>query len=85
MRRADALRNREKLLAVAARGFALKGVDVSLDDVARGAGVGAGTLYRHFPTREALVEAVYRREVEVLCEAAASLARAYAPEEALWE
>jgi AcrR family transcriptional regulator len=64
--RADASRNRERLLEVAAATFASDGVDASLEDIARRAGVGIGTLYRRFPTREHLVEAVYRREVEAL-------------------
>ncbi len=61
--RADARRNRDKLIAAAKDLFAETGTDVSLDAVARRAGVGAGTLYRHFPTRDALVEAAYRSEV----------------------
>jgi AcrR family transcriptional regulator len=68
--RADARRNHDKLLAVAKVAFAENGPEASLDDIARRAGVGAGTLYRHFPTREALIEAVYRDEVHVLCDAA---------------
>jgi len=68
--RTDARLNREKLLASAAELFAAAGVDVSLEAVARRAGLGIGTLYRHFPNREALVEAVYRQEVDRLCDAA---------------
>jgi AcrR family transcriptional regulator len=68
--RADALRNRDRLLEAAKRSFAGAGADVSLDEIARRAGVGIGTLYGHFPTREAIVEAVYRREVEQLADAA---------------
>lgn len=68
--RADSLRNRERLLAAAKAGFAETGADVSLEEIARRAEVGIGTLYRHFPTRDDLVEAVYRREVEQLGEAA---------------
>lgn len=83
--RADARRNRDKLLDVAARAFAAKGVQTSLEEIAREAGVGIGTLYRHFPTREHLVEAVYRREVDVLCEAADRLAETMPPGEALEE
>jgi AcrR family transcriptional regulator len=64
--RADAQRNRERILEVAKRAFTRDGSDISLDDVAREAGVGPGTLYRHFPTREALLESVYRAEVERL-------------------
>jgi AcrR family transcriptional regulator len=83
--RADARRNREKLLAAAAELFASSGVEVSLDAVAQRAGVGIGTLYRHFPTREALVEAAYRNEVERLCEAAGELQRTHPPDVALAE
>src|SRR5215470_12418353 len=67
--RTDAKRNRERILQVAKRAFTRSGASVSLDDIARHAGVGAGTLYRHFPTREALLEAVYRSEVEKLAAA----------------
>jgi AcrR family transcriptional regulator len=81
--RTDARRNRDKLVAVAAAAFAERGVDASLEDIARRAGVGIGTLYRHFPTREHLVEVVYRREVEALCAAADDLARHHAPDVAL--
>ena len=62
--RADARRNRDRLLAVAAEAFAADGADASLDAIARRAGVGSGTLYRHFPTREALIRAVYWARVE---------------------
>jgi AcrR family transcriptional regulator len=71
--RADAVRNRDRLLACAEAAFAARGVDTSLEDIARDAEVGIGTLYRHFPTRDALVEAVYRRSVEDLCDRAAEL------------
>src|ERR1700730_15204189 len=64
--RADAVRNRERVLEAAKAVFSAGGADASLEAVARRAGVGIGTLYRHFPTREALYEAVYRREVEHL-------------------
>ena len=64
--RADAARNRERLLAAAKAVFTAGGAEASLEAVARRAGVGIGTLYRHFPTREALFEAVYRREVDEL-------------------
>jgi AcrR family transcriptional regulator len=67
--RADSARNRQLLIDAAKVGFAEVGLQVSLEDIARRAGVGIGTLYRHFPTREAVVEAVYRREVEQLAEA----------------
>ena len=83
--RADARRNRERLLEVAAEAFAAYGVDASLEDIARRAGVGIGTLYRHFPSREHLVEVLYRREVEALCSAADDLARLYPPDIALAE
>ena len=63
--------------------FAAKGSGASLDEIARAAGVGIGTLYRHFPTRDALIEAVYRNETENLAHAAAELADAAAPVEAL--
>ena len=72
-KRADAIRNREKLLTAATELFATRGTDVSLDAVAKRAGVGIGTLYRHFPTRDALVEAAYRAEVADLCETAGAL------------
>lgn len=83
--RADARRNRDKLIEVAAAAFAEHGVDASLEDIARRAGVGIGTLYRHFPTREHLVEVLYRREVEALCDAADDLARRRPPDAALAE
>ena len=57
--RADAQRNRERLLEVAKQAFSRDGAAASLDEMARQAGIGSGTLYRHFPTREALIEAVY--------------------------
>jgi AcrR family transcriptional regulator len=81
--RADALRNRELLLQAAKASFTEAGADVSLDGIARRAGVGIGTLYRHFPTRDAIVEAVYRREVEQLADAANRLSGALPPGEAL--
>src|ERR1700742_4710387 len=71
--RSDSIRNRERLLAAAAPVFSVGGPDASLEAVARTAGVGIGTLYRHFPTREALFEAVYRREVEHLADLAERL------------
>ncbi|TXR47678.1 TetR family transcriptional regulator [Phyllobacterium endophyticum] len=83
--RADASRNREKLIAIAAIAFAERGGAASLEDIARQAEVGIGTLYRHFPTREHLVEVVYRREVEALCDAAEELAQNNAPDVALSE
>jgi AcrR family transcriptional regulator len=66
--RADARRNRERLLATALEVFAGQGTDVSLNVIAKAAGVGIGTLYRHFPTREAILEAAYRNEVAQLCD-----------------
>lgn len=83
--RADAQRNRMHLLAVAKAAFAGKGPDVSLDEIARMAGVGIGTLYRHFPTRDALVEGVYRNEMLGLAEAADRLAQSEPPLAALRE
>jgi len=74
--RTDALRNRERILEVAKEAFTRFGADASLDEIARQASVGAGTLYRHFPTRDALIEAVYRSEVEKL----AATAQRYADE-----
>ena len=81
--RADALRNRERVLDAAKAVFSAGGAEASLEAVARSAGVGIGTLYRHFPTREHLVEVVYRREVEGLCAAADELARQHPPDIAL--
>lgn len=72
--RADAARNRELLLGAAVRAFAAEGSGATLDGIAKAAGVGIGTLYRHFPTRDALVEAVYRNELDRLCAAAPELA-----------
>jgi AcrR family transcriptional regulator len=77
--RTDALRNRERILQVAKGAFTHHGADASLDEIARQAGVGAGTLYRHFPTRDALIEAVYRTEVEKLAAAAHGFAAAMSP------
>jgi AcrR family transcriptional regulator len=71
--RADSARNRQLLIDAAKAGFSEVGLHVSLEEIARRAGVGIGTLYRHFPTREAVVEAVYRREVEQLAEAVPQL------------
>jgi AcrR family transcriptional regulator len=81
--RADAVRNRERVLEAAKAVFSAGGAEVSLEAVARHAGVGIGTLYRHFPTREALFEAVYRREVEQLADLAEQLKTEAAPVEAL--
>jgi AcrR family transcriptional regulator len=81
--RADAQRNRERILDVAKEAFTRSGADASLDEIARQAGVGPGTLYRHFPTRDALLEAVYRSEVEKLAAAEQKLAQDLPPIEAL--
>jgi AcrR family transcriptional regulator len=81
--RADAARNRERLLKAATAVFSAGGAEASLEAVARRAGVGIGTLYRHFPTREALFEAVYRHEVQQLSELADQLKDEAAPVEAL--
>lgn len=81
--RADAERNRDRILEVAKDAFTQFGADTSLDDIAKQAGVGAGTLYRHFPSREALIEAVYRTEVEKLAAAERNFAETMPPIEAL--
>jgi len=81
--RADAVRNRERVLEAAKAVFSAGGPDASLEAVARRAGVGIGTLYRHFPTRESLYEAVYRREVQQLGELAEQLKSEAAPVDAL--
>lgn len=81
--RADARNNHERLLLVAAEAFAREGTQTSLKAIARQAGVGIGTLYRRFPTRETLVEAVYRNEVTRLCAAAAESLETLPPEAAL--
>ena len=81
--RSDAQRNRERILEVAKEAFSRSGANSSLDDVAKQAGVGAGTLYRHFPTRDALLEAVYRTEVEKLAAAERKFRQEMSPIEAL--
>jgi AcrR family transcriptional regulator len=81
--RSDAQRNRVRILEVAKESFTRLGAEASLDDIAKQAGVGAGTLYRHFPTRDALIEAVYRAEVEKIAEAAHTLSAEKPPVEAL--
>lgn len=81
--RADAQRNRDRILEVARDAFARYGADASLDDIAKQAGVGPGTLYRHFPTREELLQAVYRSGLENLAAAERELAQAMPPIEAL--
>ena len=78
--RADARRNVELLIAAARAAFAAEGANAPLDDIARAAGVGSGTLYRHFPTRLALLEAVYRDSVERLCADGERLAAALSDE-----
>ena len=81
--RTDAQRNRERILEVAKEAFTRSGANASLDDIAKDAGVGAGTLYRHFPTRDALIEAVYRTEVGKLAAAERKFAETMPPVEAL--
>jgi AcrR family transcriptional regulator len=81
--RADARRNRDLLLAAAAQVYDEQGVEASLEEIARRAGVGIGTLYRHFPTRDAVTEAVYRREVGLLCDGIDELLADNAPDAAL--
>jgi AcrR family transcriptional regulator len=81
--RADAQRNRDKLLDAAVRAFSRGGPEVTLEAIARDAGVGIGTLYRHFPTREALVEAAYRNELARLCDVVPDLLAAEPPDQAM--
>ena len=81
--RTDAQRNRVRILEVAKQAFTRSGANASLDDIAKDANVGAGTLYRHFPTRDALIEAVYRTEVERLAAAERNFTQTMAPIEAL--
>ena len=81
--RADARQNRARLITAATVAFTEKGADAPLEDIARRAGVGIGTLYRHFPNRMALMESVYRDNVEALCAAASDLLKAPSPGEAL--
>ena len=81
--RADSVRNREQLLNAGKSAFNEAGVDVALEEVARRAGVGIGTLYRHFPTRASLLAAVYRRELDQLAETADQLLREHQPAEAM--
>src|SRR5258705_13372385 len=81
--RTDAQRNRERILQVAKQAFSQSGVSASLDEISKEAGVGPGTLYRHFPTREDLLEAVYRTEVEKLAAAERKFADTLPPVEAL--
>jgi AcrR family transcriptional regulator len=81
--RADAQRNRERILEVAKQVFTRDGAAASLDDIARQSGIGPGTLYRHFPNRDVLIEAVYRSEVERLADAEQRYAATMPPVEAL--
>jgi AcrR family transcriptional regulator len=83
--RADAQRNRERLLTAAETAFNAQGAGASLDDIAKAAGVGNATLYRHFPTRAKLLEAVYDQRIAELCAVAAELAQLAAPARALHE
>jgi AcrR family transcriptional regulator len=81
--RTDALRNRERILEVAKAAFTREGANASLEEIAKRAGVGPGTLYRHFPTRDELIEGVYRNEVEKLAAAASRFSETMSPIEAL--
>ena len=81
--RSDAQRNRERILEVSKEAFTRSGANASLDDIAKQAGVGPGTLYRHFPTRDVLLEAVYRSEVEKLAAAERKFGETMPPLEAL--
>ncbi|MFD8388241.1 TetR/AcrR family transcriptional regulator [Streptomyces sp. NPDC059680] len=81
--RADAQRNEDRLLEAAADAFAREGAGASVKDIARAAGVGVGTLYRRFPSKELLIEAIYRQEVHRLCEAAEHLTATQSPVDAL--
>jgi AcrR family transcriptional regulator len=81
--RADAQRNRELLLEVAVRDFSQDGPDVTLESIAAEVGVGIGTLYRHFPTRQALIEAAYRSELVRLCAGVPELLRTKSADVAL--
>ncbi len=83
--RADAQRNRDKLIEIATTAFTEDGVDVALEEIARRADVGIGTLYRNFPTREALVLAVYRKQIDGLRIAAQELPKTLGPADALRE
>ncbi|NIK55549.1 TetR/AcrR family transcriptional regulator [Kribbella shirazensis] len=81
--RADAQRNREQILVAAARAFTKCGLEATLEGIAKDAGIGIGTLYRHFPTRELLIEAAYRNELAAVCDAAPALLDKLPPVEAL--
>jgi AcrR family transcriptional regulator len=81
--RADGQRNRARLLEVASKMFVERGPDAPYIDIAKEAGVGVGTIYRHFPTREELIEAAYRSELDAVCDAASDLLESLPPEQAL--
>jgi AcrR family transcriptional regulator len=81
--RTDAMLNRERILEMAKAAFTGQGANASLEEIAKQAGVGIGTLYRHFPTRDALIEGVYRNEVEKLATAASRFTETMSPLEAL--
>ena len=81
--RADAQRNQDRLLEAAAAAFSSDGANASVKDIARAAGVGIGTLYRRFPSKELLIEATYRHEVQDLCDAALELSASHPPQDAL--
>ena len=81
--RADAQRNSARIIAVAKEVFAEHGIDAPLDDIVKRAAIGAGTLYRHFPTRDVLLEAIYREEIIALAELGSRLHRELPPERAL--
>ncbi|TCC18988.1 MULTISPECIES: TetR/AcrR family transcriptional regulator [Kribbella] len=81
--RADAQRNRDLVVAAAARAFTKCGLEATLEGIAKDAGVGIGTLYRHFPTRELLIEAAYRNELAAVCDASAELLEQLPPDQAL--
>jgi AcrR family transcriptional regulator len=81
--RSDATRNRTRLLAAATELFVERGPDVPYTEIAKAAKVGVGTIYRHFPTREELIEAAYRSELDAVCDAAGELLASHPPEEAL--
>jgi AcrR family transcriptional regulator len=83
--RADARRNYERIVATARDVFFEHGIEAPLDDIVKRAGVGAGTLYRHFPNREVLIEAVYRTEIEEIADQAYSLAKDQSAEDAIRE
>jgi AcrR family transcriptional regulator len=83
--RADARRNYERIVATAREAFLAHGIDAPLDDIAKRAQVGPGTLYRHFPSRDTLIEAVYRSEIEEIADQASALAKALSAEDALRE